>query len=80
MLRGLEDYPEKIQYEIFEHLANQKIYVVTPSKKELINFQLYANQILYPLFNNKEIDINTHFYKNPNTYYTNFLSVTKAFA
>ena len=33
MLRGLEDYPEKIQYEIFEQLANQKIYVVTPSKK-----------------------------------------------
>ena len=80
MLRGLEDYPEKIQYEIFEHLANQKIYVVTPSKKELINFQLYVNQILYPLFNNKEIDINSHFYKNPETYYTNFLSVTKAFA
>ena len=80
MLRGLEDYPEKIQYEIFEHLANQKIYVVTPSKRELINFQLYINQILYPLFNNLEIDINSHFYKNPETYYTNFLSVTKTFA
>ena len=25
ILRGLDEYPEKIQYEIFEHLANQKI-------------------------------------------------------
>ena len=80
MLRGLEEYSQKMQIAISENLENQKIYVVLPSKKELINFQLYVNQILYPLFNKSEIDINSHFYKNPEIYYTNFLSVTKNFS
>ena len=80
MLRGLEDYPEKVQYEISESLENQKIYVVMPSKKELQNFQIYVNHILYPLFNNLEIDINSNIYLNPENYYTYFLAVNKNFA
>ena len=36
MLRGLEDYPQKTQIEICENLENQKIFVVVPTKKELI--------------------------------------------
>ena len=80
MLRGLEEYPEKVQYEISESLENQKIYVVMPSKKELQNFQIYVNHILYPLFNNLEIDINSNIYLNPENYYTYFLAVNKNFA
>ena len=80
MLRGLEDFPEKIQFEICENLENQKIFVVLPTKKELTNFQIYINQILYPLYNNLEIDISSHFYQNPENYYMSFLSVNKNFA
>ena len=80
MLRGLEDYPEKIQFEICENLENQKIFVVLPTKKELTNFQIYINQILYPLYNNLEIDINNNIFQNQENYYTSLLSVNKTFA
>ena len=80
MLRGLEEYPEKSQYEISEFLEEQKIYVVIPQKKDLINFQIYVNKILRPLYNNLEIDIDSHFYQNPDNYYSSYLNVNKYFA
>ena len=80
ILRGLDEYPEKIQYEISEYLENQKIYVVMPHKKDFINFQIYINKILYPLYNNLEIDINSHFYQNQDNYYISYLNVNKNFA
>ena len=79
ILRGLEEYPEKVQLEISEYLENKKIYVVMTNKKDLTNFQIYINKILYPLYNNSEIDINSHFFQNPDSYYAGFLNVNKAF-
>ena len=80
ILRGLDEYPEKIQYEICEYLESQKIYAVMPHKKDFINFQIYINKILYPLYNNLEIDINSHFYQNQDNYYMGYLNVNKNFA
>ena len=80
MLRGLEEYPENISYEISANLENQKIYVVLPSRKDIINFEIYVNKILYPLYNNLEIDINNHFYQDHDNYYTSYLNVNIKFA
>jgi trehalose-6-phosphate synthase len=80
ILRGLDEYPEKYQYEICEYLESQKIYAVMPHKKDFINFQIYINKILYPLYNNLEIDINSHFYQNQDNYYIGYLNVNKSFA
>ena len=79
ILRGLEEYPEKTQLEVSEYLESQKIYVVIPQKKDLINFQIYLNKILYPAYNNNEIDIESHFYQNQDVYYASFLNVNKNF-
>ena len=80
ILRGLEEYPEKTQFEVSEYLENQKIFVVTPQKKDLINFQIYLNKILYPAYNSNEIDIESHFYQNQDVYYAGYLNVNKNFA
>lgn len=80
ILRGLDEYPEKYQYEICEYLESQKIYAVMPHQKDFINFQIYINKILYPLYNNLEIDINSHFYQNQDNYYMGYLNVNKNFA
>ena len=80
MLPGINDYPDDLQYEIFDFLQNQNIFVVLPKKNDFFNFQIYINKILHPIYNDFEIDISPHFIMNKESYYIGYSNINKNFA
>ena len=80
MLPGINDYPEDLQYEIFDYLQSQNIFVVLPKKNDFFNFQMYINKILHPIYNDFSIDINPYFIMNKENYYIGYSNINKNFA
>ena len=80
MLPGINDYPEELQYEIFDFLQSQNIFVVLPKKNDFFNFQMYINKILNPIYNNFETDISPYFITNKENYYNGYSNINKNFA
>ena len=80
MLPGINDYPEELQYEIFDFLQSQNIFVVLPKKNDFFNFQMFINKILNPIYNNFESDISPYFIINKDEYYFGYSNINKNFA
>ena len=80
MLPGISDYPEDLQFEIFNFLQSQNIFVVLPKKNDFFNFQMFINKILHPIYNDSIIDINSYFIINKENYYKGYSNINKNFA
>ena len=80
MLPGINDYPEDLQFEIFDFLQGQNIFVVLPKKNDFFNFQMFINKILHPIYNDSIVDINPHFIINKENYYKGYSNINKNFA
>ena len=80
MLPGISDYPEDLQFEIFDFLQGQNIFVVLPKKNDFFNFQMFINKILHPIYNDSIIDINSYFIINKENYYKGYSNINKNFA
>ena len=80
MLQGISDYPEDLQFEIFDYLQNQNVYVVLPKKNDFFNFQMYINKILHPIYNDSIVELNYNFVTNRENYYTGYNNINKNFA
>ena len=80
MLPGINDYPEDLQFEIFDFLQGQNIFVVLPKKNDFFNFQMFINKILHPIYNDCIVDINPHFIINKENYYKGYSNINKNFA
>ena len=80
MLPGINDYPEDLQFEIFDFLQSQNIFVVLPKKNDFFNFQMFINKILHPIYNDSIIDISPYFIINKENYYKGYSNINKNFA
>ena len=80
MLPGINDYPEDLQFEIFDFLQSQNIFVVLPKKNDFFNFQMFINKILHPIYNDSIIDISPYFIMNKENYYKGYSNINKNFA
>ena len=80
MLPGISDYPDDLQFEIFDYLQSQNIFVVLPKKNDFFHFQMYINKILHPIYNDSVVDISPYFIMNKENYYFGYCNINKNFA